>query len=190
MNKRIVIWLTFFVWASFPYHAFTQTVQPLCTDESFGHQKTATETSTYSEGTRFAKPFIDSKEAKGPFAGRPLEIATIQNGAYSEFVGSHLNDGSASWLAIDIDSKKLVWITRSTHHKRSALTRPYRPYKIKDFDRVTVVRTWESEDGERKEEEVIRTDSLSNAELQIFICVANVDWRKASSPSASFRHRQ
>jgi hypothetical protein len=157
---------------------FAQVGATVCRGEVFGFQKSGATKVDYLQGKLPTKTLFDSKNAKGPFSRVPIEISSIQNGAYSEFIGGFINDGLSSWVGVDLDSGTLTWVARRVYDKRAPYTRPFNPYIGKQYD-PNIIRSWESPDESRKEEEIIRIDPLSDQEKEAFVCLANLDWKQS-----------
>ncbi|WP_411879505.1 hypothetical protein [Polaromonas sp. YR568] len=134
------------------------------------------------EGKISPKVIVDSAAVTGPFRSPPLEIATIQRGASTEFIGGHINDGLASWTGLDLDSREIVSVTRTVWDKRAAMSRPFEFPAAGKYPPETVVRKWTSEDGNRKELEIVQRSPLRAEEIQAFVCLANIEWAQPRRP--------
>jgi hypothetical protein len=134
------------------------------------------------EGKISPKVIVDSAAVTGPFRSPPLEIATIQRGASTEFIGGHINDGLASWTGLDLDSREIVSVTRTVWDKRAAMSRPFEFPAPGKYPAETVVRKWTSEDGNRKELEIVQRSPLQTEEIQAFVCLANIEWAQPRRP--------
>lgn len=155
-----------------------------CYGNAFGKGAVDAMNVTY-EGKVVPKVVVDSAAVTGPFRSPPLEIATIQRGASTEFIGGHINDGLASWTGLDLDSREIIVITRTVWDKRAATSRPFEfpaPDKYPP-ETETVVRKWTSEDGNRKELEIVRRSPLRAEEIQAFVCLANIEWAHPRRPA-------
>ena len=152
-----------------------------CYGDAFGKGAVDAMTVTY-DGKVSPKVIVDSAAVSGPFRSPPLEIATIQRGASTEFIGGFINDGMASWTGVDLDGREIIRITRTVWDKRASLTRPFEFPSPDKYPAETVVRKWTSEDGNRKELEIVQRSPLRAEEIQAFVCLANIEWAQPRHP--------
>jgi hypothetical protein len=152
-----------------------------CYGDAFGNGAVGASRVGY-EGKISPKVIVDSAAVAGPFRSRPLEIATIQRGAFTEFIGGFINDGLASWTGLDLDGREIIYITRKVWDKRASLSQPFEFPAPDKYPAETVVRKWTSEDGNRKELEVVQRSRLRAEEIQAFVCLANVEWAQPRRP--------
>jgi hypothetical protein len=156
--------------------------QDNCYGNAFGKGAVDAVRVTY-QGEISPKVTVDSGAVTGPFRTPPLEMATIQRGAFTEFIGGYINDGLASWTGVDLDSREIVSIRRTVWDKRSAMSRHFEFPPPGKYPAETVVRKWTSEDGNRKELEIVQRSPLRPEEIQAFVCMANIEWAQSRQPA-------
>jgi hypothetical protein len=105
----------------------------------------------------------------------PEEISDIAKGAVVESVGLAVNDGRASWRALDIDRKEVVVVERYAGRRRGQAPRvnsstPYEYLKTFDQDQTRWV-------------DHVRRYPLSAAKFMALTCLASGAWSEGPAPS-------
>jgi hypothetical protein len=111
----------------------------------------------------------------------PPEIARVQRGLVSHFIGLFMNDGLESWSAIDLDRNTLVSVQRRVYDVRAKRSHPFADPKFPTERHLGhgFARKFSSPD--RTELEVVSTVRIDPPAMQAFICVANASWAAAAA---------
>lgn len=131
------------------------------------------------------KVMVDSATVLGPFKLPPPEIQAIRRGAFSEFIGGHINDGISYWTGVDLETREVISISRKVWDKRAKQSRDFGFPDPPSLPNGVVLRKWVAEDGSRKELETVRKTPLSEIEVKAFVCMANGEWAAKSVPAKS-----
>lgn len=98
----------------------------------------------------------------------PDEIARMSRGVYAESIGLFVNDGLASWLAVDIDRREIVEVRRfAGPHLKNAP-----PVSAPDANHYRR----EIKTDRQNWIEVVRRAPLTPAPLEEIVCLANALW--------------
>jgi hypothetical protein len=127
-------------------------------------------------GNRPLDPFPSAVERQRSNASVPVEIAGIRRGAYSLFVGAHLNDGRITWYGFDLDRRLFIAVLG---HAGRHLERLPKESKLAESQLVRLT----DAAGYRRGEFVTVSEATAGQAAQ-FSCLANslVSTKKTSEP--------
>jgi hypothetical protein len=162
-----------------------------CFDRDYAREKKSVVAAQGANATRSAdtddidSDDIDSKDGRILQEAAPLpeppEIARVQRGLASRFVGLFINDGLEGWSAIDLDRSMLISVQRRIYDVRAKRSHPFADPKFPAERHLghSFARKFSSKD--RIELEVVSTVEIDPQAMQAFICVANASWAAAAT---------
>src|SRR2546421_349183 len=165
-----------------------------CFDRDYAREKKSAVVAQGPNATRSAdtddidSDEIDSKDERILQEAAPLpeppEIARVQRGLVSRFVGLFINDGLEGWSAIDLDRSMLISVQRRIYDVRAKRSHPFADPKFPAERHLghSFARKFSSK--ERIELEVVSTVGIDPQAMQAFICVANASWAAATEVPA------